>query len=269
MFVQSIQRDNGKLAFYSVGQGPVLLGLSGFACSHYNYLDLLPTLTQNFQVVLIDNRGMGQSSKTSKDYELFDVAGDAIAVMDFLGIQEFGLMGISMGGFIAQELYRICPNRIKALALLCTLSNGKDFIHPINITEEGLRQFNTFDIKIQSEFSTMSTVHPSLAKVNPIQYKKIIDLRIQHKADIEEVVRQNRAAVNFLKSTNDLSQIHCPVIAMAGREDRFVNPENLEIFAKHLKQCQTVLIDESDHFFFLEKPNEVSSHLIRFFKEVL
>lgn len=267
-----IARDFGNLNYYlaSVNSGlPVLLGLSGFGCSHYNYLDLLPELTKNFQVVLIDNRGMGDSDKTETQYSLRDVAQDALAVMDHLKIRQFGLMGISMGGFIAQELIRLAPLRVEACAFMCTLSSGADFKKPVAITEAGLRQFNTLDPKLQAELSTQATVHPGLIERNATQYKRIVDLRIKFKADLEESVRQNIAAVAFLNSEYDLSAIHFPCLSMAGSQDRFVSPENTQAFAKNIPKCQTLLIPETDHFFFLEKPEIVSENLNRFFKEVL
>ena len=269
---ERIKRDFGELVYYkdvSNADAPFLLGLSGFGCTHYNFLDMLPELIKDFQVVLIDNRGMGLSSKTNSGYSLSDVASDALAVMDELNIKTFGLMGISMGGFIAQELIKLAPNRVSAVAFMCTLSSGPDFIHPMSITEDGLRQFNTFDPRIQAEYSTMATVHPSLKEKNPTQYQKIIDYRINFKADIEETVRQNIAAVTFINTPFDLSIIKCPTLAMAGANDRFVSPDNTKAFAKNIKQCQITLIDETDHFFFLEKPNVVAENLSRFFKEVL
>jgi 3-oxoadipate enol-lactonase len=272
MHALSIKRDFGELSYYkdaTNANAPVLLGLSGFGCTHYNYLDLLPELTKNFQVVLIDNRGMGNSAKTNSDYSLRDVAADALAVMDELNIKTFGLMGISMGGFIAQELIKLAPSRVSAVAFMCTLSSGPDFIHPISITEEGLRQFNTLDVRTQAEYSTIATVHPTLKEKNPAQYQKIVDFRVNFKAELEETVRQNKAAVAFINTPFDLSIIKCPALAMAGANDRFVNPDNTKAFAKNILKCQTALIAESDHFFFLEKPTEVALVLNRFFKEVL
>lgn len=265
----TITRDFGELTFFTEGSGPALLGIAGFGCTHYNYLDLLPELSKYFQVILIDNRGMGESSKTTSPYLLKNVAEDALAVMDSLGNTTFGLMGISMGGFIAQEIIALAADRVKAVSFMCTLSSGPDFIHPTALTETGLRQFATLDSKMQAEFSTMGTVHPTLKEKNPAQYQRIIDLRIANRSDVDEQVRQNNAAVAFLSTPFDLSVVKCPTLALAGANDRFVNPENTKAFKKNIKQCQTILIDECDHFFFLEKANEVSAELTRFFKEVL
>lgn len=265
----SIERDFGELSFYVTGTGPTLLGISGFGCSHYNYLDLLPELSKHFQVVLIDNRGMGKSSHTKTQYYLKDVASDALAVMSSLNISQFGLMGISMGGFVAQEIVKLSPDRVKALALMCTLSSHPDFFQPVALTEAGLRQFSLLDPKMQAEYSTMATVHPALKEKHPDVYQRIVDLRVEHRSDVEEQVRQNNAAVDFLSAPFDLTCIKCPTLALHGSNDRFVSPDNTKVFQKHIKQCQTVLVPESDHFFFLEKSSEVANHLIRFFKEVL
>lgn len=268
MILHKLKRDFGNLAYYVTGDGPMLLGLSGFACSHYNYVDVLSELQKSFTVVLIDNRGMGKSDKTTTDYSIKSLAEDALAVMDALGAKTFGVMGISMGGFIAQELCLLAPERVKALSLMCTTSGPPHFIHPTKLTEEGLRQFNNFDPLIQAQYATMGTVHPSLPQKNPGQFQRIINLRLEHKADIEEIVRQNKAAVAFLEKETDLSKLELPVLAFAGAEDRFITPESPLIFKKIMTRApvETDLVPETDHFFFLEKPEIVGSRLASFFK---
>jgi len=268
MILHKLKRDFGDLAYYVSGDGPLLLGLSGFACSHYNYIDLLSELQKNFTVVLIDNRGMGKSDKTTTDYSIKTLAEDALAVIDALGVMNIGVMGISMGGFIAQELCLLAPHRIKALTLMCTTSGPPHFLHPTKLTEEGLRQFNLFDPLIQAQYATMGTVHPSLPQKNPDQFQRIINLRMEHKADIEEIVRQNRAAVAFLEKETDLSKLALSVLAYAGSEDRFITPDSPEVFKQIMTnaQVETDWVPETDHFFFLEKPEIVSSRLSLFFK---
>lgn len=267
-----IKRDFGELSYYRTetnADAPVLLGLSGFGCSHYNYLDLLSELSKNFSIILVDNRGMGASDKTAEHYSLRDVARDALSVMDELKIDTFGLMGISMGGFIAQELVKLVPERVQAVALMCSLSGGEGFIQPVSLTEAGLRQFSKLDPHMQCEFSTQATVHPSLITNHPERYQRIVNLRIENIADIEETVRQNNAALAFINTPFDLSVIKCPALALTGEADRFVNPENSNVFAKKIKKCQSAFIPESDHFFFMEKPDETASILTKFFKEVI
>jgi 3-oxoadipate enol-lactonase len=261
-----INREYGDLAFFTSGSGPYLLGLSGFGCTHYNFIDLVPELSKNFTVVLIDNRGTGKSSKTSKDYLMKDLAADALAVMDHLQVATFGVMGISMGGFIAQELVKMVPERVSALSLMCTTSGPPTFHHPKKLTEQDLRLLDGWDPLVQAEFMTKGTTHPTLQINDPARFQRIINLRIEHKVNIEEKVRQNKAAVAFLETPFDLSVIKCPTYAMSGSDDRFLSPSFPEMFKSVIPQAIAELIPETDHYFFLEKPVLVGEKLNNFFQ---
>ena len=268
MNLHSVKRDFDEVAYFKTGQGPYLLGLSGFGCTHYNYIDLVDELKKNFTVILIDNRGTGKSSRTSTAYSISDLALDALAVMDQENAKTFGLMGISMGGFIAQELCVLAPERVSALSLMCTTGGPPHFNHGQKLTEEGLRAFDAFDPLVQAQYATMGTVHPTLATNNPSQFQRIINLRVENKVPLDELIRQNNAAVAFIEKEMDYSHFTMPVLAMCGREDRFVSPESPNIFKNALTKTtvQTEWIEETDHFFFLEKPALVAEKLTTFFK---
>ena len=262
----TIKREFGDLAYFTSGSGPYLLGLSGFGCTHYNFIDLVPHLAKNFTVVLIDNRGVGKSSATNADYKMSDLAADALAVMDHLNAKSFGVMGISMGGFIAQELVKLAPKRVSALSLLCSTSGPPTFHHEKTLVESDLRAFEAWDKLTQAEFMTKGTTHPTLMTKSPGTFQRIVNLRVENAVDIEEKVRQNRAAVEFLKTPFDLSVIQCPTYTLAGAEDRFLSPEFPAMFKTVIPQAVTELIPETDHFFFLEKPDMVGPKLNNFFQ---
>lgn len=261
-----ITRDSQEVAFYTEGTGPYLLGLSGFGCSHYNFIDLVPELKKNFTVVLIDNRATGKSGPTTKDYLIKDLAEDALAVMDSLNVKKFGLMGISMGGFIAQELVKIAPERVSALALMCTTSGPPAFNHPKKLTEADLRASAAYDPHTYATLMTDFTTHESLKKNDPDRYQRIINLRLESKMDLEEKIRQNRAAVAFLETPFDLSVIKCPLYVSAGETDRFLSPTFPSVFKSVLPHAISELIPETDHYFFLEKPVLVGGKLNNFFQ---
>ncbi|MBC7427712.1 MAG: alpha/beta hydrolase [Bacteriovorax sp.] len=266
MNLSRITRDSHDIAFYTEGAGPYLLGLSGFGCNHYNFIDLLPELKKHFTVVLIDNRATGKSGPTTKDYKMSDLAADALAVMDLLKVKKFGLMGISMGGFIAQELVKLAGDRVSALALMCTTSGPPVFDHPKKLTEADLRASAACDPKVYAELMTDFTTHPTLKVNHPDRYQRIINLRLENKMDLEEKIRQNRAAVKFLETPFDLSALKCPLYISAGETDRFVSPQSPAIFKSVLPHAVTELIPETDHYYFLEKPVLVGEKLNNFFQ---
>ncbi len=266
MFQSKITRGSQEIAFYTEGSGPYLLGISGFGCDHYNFIDLVPELKKNYTVVLVDNRATGKSGPTNADYKMKDLAADALAVMDSLNAKTFGLMGISMGGFISQELVKLAPERVSALALMCTTSGPPTFDHPKKLTEADLRAGDAYDKKWYAEFMTGFTTHESLLKNDPDRFQRIVNLRLERAMDLEEKIRQNRAAVEFLETPFDLSVIKCPVYAVAGESDRFVSPLSPGIFKTVIPQAQVELIKDTDHYFFLEKPVLVGEKLNNFFQ---
>ena len=104
--------SNGKLAYSLIGEGEPLVCLSGFGCDHYNYLDLIPFLRKHFQLVVIDNRGMGKSFRPKEAYTLRNLAQDTLDLMEELQISPFHVMGISMGGFVAQMMSEMAPEKM-------------------------------------------------------------------------------------------------------------------------------------------------------------
>jgi 3-oxoadipate enol-lactonase len=77
-------------------------------------------LAAGYRVLRFDNRGIGESSKPAGPYTTELFAQDAKALVDHLGITNFHLMGVSMGGMIAQEYALAFPRDLRSLTLACT-----------------------------------------------------------------------------------------------------------------------------------------------------
>ncbi|MGD9302138.1 MAG: alpha/beta fold hydrolase, partial [Desulfobacterales bacterium] len=84
----------------------------------------IPALSQDFQVIAFDNRGAGRSDKPAMEYSIRLFADDTAGLMDALDISKAHILGISMGGYIAQELALNYPAKIKSLVLGCTGCGG-------------------------------------------------------------------------------------------------------------------------------------------------
>lgn len=80
----------------------------------------MPALLGAFRVLRLDTRGHGASDAPDGDYTLAILAGDVAAVMDAAGIAQAAVAGVSLGGMIAMELALSQPERVSALALICT-----------------------------------------------------------------------------------------------------------------------------------------------------
>lgn len=99
---------------------PVIL-LHGYADSHRAYSQFARTFPRNFRVLLLDQRGQGNSSKPDCCYGLSeDFARDVVAFMDSQGLERAHLVGHSMGGVIAQSVAMDFPERVRSLTLIAT-----------------------------------------------------------------------------------------------------------------------------------------------------
>ncbi|HEX6677842.1 MAG TPA: alpha/beta fold hydrolase [Actinomycetes bacterium] len=111
--------DVGALRLHAVigGDGPPLLLVHGWPQTWYAWRMLLPTLAQDFQVVAVDQRGIGLSDKPEEGYDTATLAGDLVALMEALGHQRFALYGTDTGMLISYALAADHPDRLERLVV--------------------------------------------------------------------------------------------------------------------------------------------------------
>ncbi|HYW93769.1 MAG TPA: alpha/beta hydrolase [Gammaproteobacteria bacterium] len=122
------QRDGVRLAWAALneqGRGLPLVMVMGLGGVKEDWRHLAPALAQDRPVLIQDNRGMGESDVPEGPYDMEMLARDVYALMDAAGWQRAHLMGISMGGMIAQTMAVLEPGRCERLVLGCTSHGGR------------------------------------------------------------------------------------------------------------------------------------------------
>ena len=103
---------------------PTVVLLHGWtATADLNWFTCYRPLAEHFRVVALDHRGHGRGIRSRKAFRLEDCADDAVAVCDVLGIEQFIPVGYSMGGPIAQLIWRRHRQRIAGLVMCATSSH--------------------------------------------------------------------------------------------------------------------------------------------------
>jgi 3-oxoadipate enol-lactonase len=116
-----IAEVNGQRLYYEVhGDGEPLLCVQGLACDTLAWIPQIQAFASAYRTVIFDNRDVGQSSMASGEYEIADMARDALALADEVGFGDFHLVGVSMGGAISQEIALQAPERVRTLTLAVT-----------------------------------------------------------------------------------------------------------------------------------------------------
>lgn len=118
-------RVNGTELYYEVhGEGEPLLCVMGLAADTLAWLPQVPAWSEAYKTVIFDNRDVGQSAYVAGDYAIADMAADTLALADELGLERFHLLGLSMGGMIAQEIALTAPERLRTLTLVVTFGGA-------------------------------------------------------------------------------------------------------------------------------------------------
>src|SRR5438477_5630639 len=100
------------------------MGMSGSAL-HWGE-PFLQALRADFEVIAYDHRGVGASSRLEGALTIAQLAEDAAGLLDALEVDAAHVLGISMGGMVAQELALAHPERVRTLTLGCTYCGGPD-----------------------------------------------------------------------------------------------------------------------------------------------
>jgi 3-oxoadipate enol-lactonase len=116
---------NGQTLYYEIhGDGEPLLCVMGLSADTLAWALQVPAFAARHRTVIFDNRDVGRSSMATGPYESADMARDALSLAEALGLDSFHLLGLSMGGAIAQEMALAAPQPVRTLTLAMTFAGG-------------------------------------------------------------------------------------------------------------------------------------------------
>src|SRR5262245_7665257 len=121
----AFMETNGFRAFYedTGGNGPTVLFLHGAGGNHLSWWQQIPVFAEEYRCVTLDQRGFGQSPDAAGGPGPGALAGDALALLDHLGIARAAIVAQSMGGWAAVGAAVRAPERFWAMALANTVGN--------------------------------------------------------------------------------------------------------------------------------------------------
>ena len=116
---------DANIEYYAEGNGPPLLLISGFTAQASGWSGpFVELLQRQFTTIRYSHRGTGTSDRLTGDITLSELANDAAGLLSALDIDTAHVLGVSMGGMIAQELVLSHPQRVERLVLGCTTCSG-------------------------------------------------------------------------------------------------------------------------------------------------
>ena len=256
-----------SLNYIDVGSGfPLLLGHS-YLFSGEMWSTLLPALVEHYRLIIPDLWGHGGSPELPDGHSsLSDIANDHLALMDDLGITEFGILGISVGGMWGAELAALYPRRIKLLVLMGTFVG-------IEPSEKKTHYFTLLD----SIDAAGAVPKPFLEYVVGQFYSDeapeslLSPLRHRLQTITSERYRQSIVPLGkmiFGRKDNLplLGQIRCPALVLTGEQDKPRPPEEGKLMASRLR-CEHVVVPCAGNISVHENPEFVVDALLPFLQQ--
>jgi pimeloyl-ACP methyl ester carboxylesterase len=118
--MQKIHVNGIELAYARHGRGQPLVLLHGYPLDHHIWYEIVPLLEQQFDLLLPDLRGFGESTTVDTPYTIEAYATDIASLLDALGIHKTAIAGHSMGGYVALAFARLFPQRVSSLGLIAS-----------------------------------------------------------------------------------------------------------------------------------------------------
>lgn len=253
--------DGRRLHYVRRGAGEPLLLIQGMSANHLHWGDdFLGLLTGDFDVVAYDHRGIGHSDGTAEPFTIAELGGDAAQLMDALGWESAHVMGISMGGMVAQELALRHPERVRTLTLGCTYCGGEGS----SLTDAAIVQrLGELMLSGRTEealrYGFEVNVSPRYAQ-DPAAYEMVKEITSQLPASLEVLMLQLQAIAGH-DTSGRLSELSVPTLVVHGSEDQMIPAGNGRMIAALVPGSRLELFDEVGHAFWWERPQRTAELL--------
>jgi pimeloyl-ACP methyl ester carboxylesterase len=253
--------DN-ELHYERAGSGEPLLLIQGMSGTHVAWGDpFLEPLRESFDVIAFDNRGIGLSAPTEAPFTIVEMAEDAAGLLDGLGVESAHVVGISMGGMIAQELALAGSERLRSLTLGCTYCGGPGSqLMPQESVEKLAAGMMSGDRDKAIRASWEVNLSPAF-RAEESRYAAFHEMATSVPAAKRTIELQAQAIFGH-DTSGRLGEISTPTLIVHGTEDGVLPYPNGRQIASLMPAARLETLEGVGHMFWWEQP-ERSAELVR------
>jgi len=248
-----------SIAYQSVGQGQPLILLHGFLCDSRCWRTQLAGLSDQFRVVAWDAPGAGASSDPPDGFTITDWTHCLAGFLGAVGIERAFVLGLSWGGMLAQELYRLYPERVDRLILCDTYAGWRGSV-PAEAAKRLERCVNDSSLSGE-EFA--SRWAPEMFSKDASQ--ELLDEMSAVFRDFHpHGFRLMATSLAETDTTDLLPEIKIPTLLLWGEED-VRSPKRIgEQFQSAIRGSELAVINNAGHVSNMEEPEEFNANVLRF-----
>jgi 3-oxoadipate enol-lactonase len=258
-----VRAGDAELDVERSGGGPPLLLIMGMSGTALHWGEpFLEELRRDFDVIAYDHRGVGASSRLADgQITIPAMAADAAALLTALGIETADVLGISMGGMIAQELALGHPELVRTLSLGCTYcgGDGSALAAPEVIERLGAAMMSGdreravragWEVNVSERFAGEQAEWAAFAEI------------AARRAVAVPVIMAQMQAIAAHDTSARLPSLRMPTLVVHGALDQMLPVANARRIASLIPDSRLEIFDDAGHLFFWEHP-ERSAELVR------
>ena len=255
-----LRPDGAEIAWQATGSGPAVLLIMGLAYPAAAWHRQVPVLAERHRVITVDNRGAGDTGDVpGAPYTVELMAQDCLAVLDAAGEEQAHVVGISMGGLMAQEIALTHPERVLSLTLLAT--------HPgiaHGVWEPEVLAFLQSRATMTAEESREASIPFNYAAgTSRATIEQDWEVRAAGTAGPVGYAAQGGTAL--WSGFERLPELAVRTLVLHGDGDRLVAPANGEKIAAAIPDAKLVIVPGANHVLTTDQPALLNELLLDWF----
>jgi pimeloyl-ACP methyl ester carboxylesterase len=244
---------NGLLLAYDRrGKGRPLVLIHGYPLDHTIWEPIVPLLENDFDLILPDLRGFGESDVPKTKYAMSDLAADVASLLDRLGIEKAAIVGHSMGGYVALAFAHAYPHRILGLGLVSSQALADPPERKVARYQEAERVLSNGVGEVAEGMSVKLTADAELQAA-------LKTLILRQRPD--GLAGALRAMADRPDSTPFLSEFNFPVVIVHGLADGLISVERAREVRSGVKRGDLVEVERAGHMPMMEAPVQTAEAL--------
>ena len=250
----------------SHGRGKPLLLISGVSGGTWTWEESIGAWSPHFRVIVFDNMGAGRSSMPDRPYVIREMADHAAAVLDVAEEDRAFVVGLSMGGMIAQELALGHPGRISGLVLGCTHCGGSERIPPApEVIQKFADNAGLSPEGIMDKNLTL-LVMPAFLRRGSDSLKRYRKRQLDAPLQPDYALQRQLEAIRSFNACDRLGNIQTPTLILTADCDQLVPAENGRLLAKRITGAELKSFTNTGHLIYLERAQTFHQTVMGFFQ---
>ena len=248
--------------YYEIhGEGEPLVLISGLGGSAVAWEPIIPIFSDNYKVIVFDNRGVGRTDAPDIPYSMEMMADDISGLLEKIGIERANVYGESMGGIVAQFFALRHPKKVIKLILQSTSCLGS---HAVMASDEVLKYLENQAKTTERDDNPLPGITTEFADKNPLIVKELRERMQRYPAP--GMQRQLQASINSEGTYDSLPKISAPTLIIHGEADLLWPVENARILASRIPNSQVIIYGKTGHQM-LESMDEKNKAVLEFIKK--